>query len=478
MSIRTRILFAFLIIYAVLFYFIVDFVINEIRPRYLETVEESLNDTAALLTSLVEKELKGGKISTAALESIFNSAREKNISARIYHVKKTSLNLQIYVTDGRGIVLFDSDNGKRLGQDFSEWNDVFLTLRGLYGARSSPEVKGDPSSNSLYVAAPIRYKGNIIGVLTIVKPEKSIRLFIDLARHKVIIAGVMTCLIFIFLSIIISFWINRPILRLRDYVVELKNQKRVPFPSLESSEIIELGHAFEDMRDELEGRKYIEQYVQTMTHELKSPLTSLMGAAELLQEEMNSDDRERFSKNILTESRRIQEIIERLLTLSALENRHELSHTHRFSTGEMFEEVHDSLEPQARRLGITLAVEDNIDIFFEGEVFLLRQSLINLVQNSLQYSRAGDTVSIGAESDETSITFRITDQGKGIPSYAVERVFDRFYSLPRPGKRRGTGLGLPFVREVAQLHNGSAALANNQNGGVTATLTIPLIQGA
>ncbi len=478
MSIRTRILLAFFIIYAVLFYFIVDFVINEIRPRYLETVEESLNDTAVLLTSLVEKELKGGRISTVALESIFNRAREKNISARIYHVRKTSLNLQIYVTDRRGIVIFDSDKGKRLGQDFSEWNDVFLTLRGLYGARSSPEVKNDPSSNSLYVAAPIRRNGKIIGVLTIVKPEKSIRLFIDLARHKVIIAGVMTCLIFIFLSIIISFWINRPILRLRNYVMDLKKQKRVPFPSLESSEIIELGHAFEDMRDELEGRKYIEQYVQSMTHELKSPLTSLMGAAELLQEDMNRDDRDRFSKNILTESRRIQEIIERLLTLSALENRHELSHTHRFSTREIFEEVRNSLEPQARKLGITLTVEDRDTIIFEGEVFLLRQSLINLVQNALQHSKAGDTVTIGAESNKTAVTFTVTDQGSGIPHYALQRVFDRFYSLPRPGKRRGTGLGLPFVKEVATLHNGTAALTNNQERGITATLTIPLIQGS
>ncbi len=476
MSIRTRILLAFLVIYAVLFYSILDFVVNEIRPRYLETVEESLNDTAILLTSLVEKELRGRKISTVTLNQIFTNAKTKSISAKIYQVKKTSLNLQVYVTDKKGFVIFDSDDNKRLGKDYSEWNDVFLTLRGFYGARSSPDITGEPATNSLYVAAPINRNKKIIGVLTVVKPEKSIRLFIDLARQKVIIAGVLTFLIFIFLSVIISFWINRPILRLRNYVLELKNHRRVPFPSLESSEIIELGLVFQEMREELEGKKYIEHYVQSMTHELKSPLSSLMGAAELLREEMSTEDRIKFAGNVLNESHRIREIIDRLLLLSALENRQELDHLLMISSHDLIKKITSSMAPQARQQNVNIIDISKKDIIFEGEVFLIRHALLNLLQNSLQQSSKGNTIRIEATSDEKNITFRIIDEGRGIPDYAVSRIFDRFYSLPIKGKTRGTGLGLSFVREAALLHGGTASIENNPTVGATALFTIPLTQ--
>lgn len=476
MSIRTRILLAFLVIYAVLFYSILDFVVNEIRPRYLETVEESLNDTAMLLSSLVERELRGRKISTEALHDIFMKAREKNISARIYDVKKTRLNLHVYVTNERGIVIYDSDNNKRLGKNFSEWNDVFLTLRGIYGARSSEEVEDKPSTNSLYVAAPLRRKDEIIGVLTVIKPEKSIRLFIELARQKVIITGVLTCFIFIFLSVIISLWINRPILRLRDYVLALKNNRRVPFPALESSEIIELGHVFEQMREELEGKKYIEQYVQSMTHELKSPLTSLMGAAELLQEKMGEEDRRKFTENVLSESRRIREIIDRLLLLSALENRSELDNCSMISSTALIKKITGSMEPQARQKKITIKDISREDIPFEAEGFLITQSLINLLQNALQHSPKNSSIKIEAAADGQEITFTVIDEGDGIPAYASKKLFDRFYSLPRRDRTRGTGLGLTFVKETAELHGGKATLQNNPAGGATATLTIPLSQ--
>ena len=110
-----------------------------------------------------------------------------------------------------------------------------------------------------------------------------------------------------------------------------------------------------------------------------------------------------------------------------------------------------------------------------GEAFLLRQALTNLLDNAIDFSPAGGTVSVCAAHAGQWLELRIRDHGPGIPDYAQERVFERFYSLPRPaGGKKGTGLGLPFVREIAELHGGSVSLANHPDGGAEALLRLPL----
>jgi two-component system sensor histidine kinase CreC len=122
----------------------------------------------------------------------------------------------------------------------------------------------------------------------------------------------------VFLSYIVSLWITRPIKRLTDYANAIRQGKRVEFPELDRSEIGEMGYAFAKMQETLEGKKYVEQYVQKLTHEVKSPLSAIRGAAELLEEKMEPGQRGRFLSNIRHEANRIQEIVDRMLELSAL----------------------------------------------------------------------------------------------------------------------------------------------------------------
>ena len=95
-------------------------------------------------------------------------------------------------------------------------------------------------------------------------------------------------------------------------------------PQLADDEIGQLGRAFEEMRVALEGKQYVENYVQTLTHEMKSPLAAIQGAAELLGEEMPAERRSRFLANIESETGRLQQLIEKLLLLTSIENRREL----------------------------------------------------------------------------------------------------------------------------------------------------------
>jgi len=110
-----------------------------------------------------------------------------------------------------------------------------------------------------------------------------------------------------------------------------------------------------------------------------------------------------------------------------------------------------------------------------GDGFLLRQALVNLVDNAIAFAPAGSTITLSATMADGGLQFAVTDAGAGVPGYAQGRVFERFYSLPRPhGGSRSSGLGLCFVAEVAALHGGQAALRNRDGGGCVASLVVPL----
>jgi len=101
--------------------------------------------------------------------------------------------------------------------------------------------------------------------------------------------------------------------------------------------------------------------------------------------------------------------------------------------------------------------------------------LHNLIDNAIAFSPPGADIALQAEVDGQGVRLQVADRGAGIPDYARERVFERFYSLARPGSgRRSSGLGLPFVQEVARLHDGRASLDARDGGGTVASLWLPL----
>jgi two-component system sensor histidine kinase CreC len=109
-----------------------------------------------------------------------------------------------------------------------------------------------------------------------------------------------------------------------------------------------------------------------------------------------------------------------------------------------------------------------------GDAFLLRQAIHNLLDNAMDFAPAGSTVTVRIRAIATGWQLDVRDRGPGVPDYALPRVFERFYSLPRPdGGSRSSGIGLCFVAEVAALHGGRATLVNAAEGGAEAQLILP-----
>lgn len=115
------------------------------------------------------------------------------------------------------------------------------------------------------------------------------------------------------------------------------------------------------------------------------------------------------------------------------------------------------------------------NIYISGEPFLLKQAISNLIQNSIDFSPPGKTITVRLSDSDENILFEVIDQGAGIPEYAKEKVFEKFFSLRRPESgKKSTGLGLNFVKEIVELHQGWITLENREQGSVTASVSFPM----
>lgn len=477
MKLGFRIFLFYVAIFAACLYFATDWIWNTIRTHYLESVEEPLVDSANLLASLVEEDLAKPGFALADLTPPLANAHARRLAAHIYDLEKSTVDLEVYITDATGKVVLDTRKPGAVGEDYSGHRDVKMTLAGLYGARSTRSDPDDPFSTVLYVAAPIYERGKsgrLAGVLTVAEPTVSINTFLHLARPAFVRAGFLTLGAVALLSLAVSYGLTRPIRRLARYADAIRLGQRPPFPPLGRTEVADLGLALRRMQEALEGRQYAEEYVQTLTHELKSPLSAIRGAAELLQEGMPEEQRARFLANIRHEAERIAEIVDRMLELARLENRREKPEMERVEAGALVRTVIDSFEPllAGRNLQVEIAAAEGLTL--AGNPFLLQQALSNLVQNAIDWSPPGGTIEVGAAATADRIALTVADRGPGIPDFALGRIFDRFYSLGRPATgKKSTGLGLNFVREVATSHDGTIQVTNRPGGGAVARLELP-----
>ena len=477
MNLGTRIFFSYIIVFVFCFSYPINWILDNQRIRYLEGVEEPLVDQANILASLAGHEMESNRFNPADWLTAFEQMHARPISARIYSLAKTGVDMRVYITDDKGKLLFDSLDQGNVGKDYAGWRDVNLTLAGKYGARTTQDVVDDPATKVLYVAAPILVGDRIAGVLSVGKPTTSINTFLRNAKPQVFKVGLLAMAAAVVLRYLVSFWLTRPIKRLTRYANNVRHGRRVDFPKLGRGDIGEMGAAFARMQQTLEGKEYVEQYVQKLTHEVKSPLSAIRGAAELLEENVPSRQRSLFLKNIRNEANRIQALVDRMLELSALENQKILQTSKRISTNALLRAAVESKRAILEKNRLSLTTRTPAKARVKGDRLLLNQALSNLIQNAIDFSPAGGEIVLRSQIEGYLLKLIVEDHGSGIPDYAVKKVFNKFFSLQRPNAReKSTGLGLNFVAEVAKLHNGSVELENRQTGGVRATLTLPLLR--
>lgn len=475
MRLGLRLLFGFFVIAGLAGFFVLRVFLAEVKPAVGQVSEDILVDAAHLLAEQAAPELAamppGGTLQQGAFAQALQRYRARPVQATIWGLPKQSLDFRLYLTDAAGRVVFDDGPGEALNADYSRWRDVALTLRGDYGARTSRDPQGEGSV--LYVAAAVLHQGQRIGVLTLAKPVQSLQPFIDRAERRILVAGAWLFGLSLAIGVGVTLWTVGSVRRLRRYAQQADaGAPGLPAPVL-PGELGELAQAMAAMRERLADRGHVEQAMRALTHELKSPLTAIGGAAELLQDELPAADREAFARQVGEQVQRLRALVDRLLELSKLEALGPLGPLPPVSPLALLDAL---LEEQAatlrqRGLGLQWLVRDAASVPADAE--RLRLALSNLLANALDFAPAGSVLALAVQAGPGTLAITLRDHGPGVPDYALPQLGQRFFSTPRPADgAKGSGLGLAIVRQVAVLHGGTLQFEPAQPG-LRVTLVLP-----
>ncbi|HIE78140.1 MAG TPA: two-component system sensor histidine kinase CreC [Candidatus Thioglobus sp.] len=446
-----------------------------------QAAEDVMVDTSNLLAQMVSQFIYSDTLDVPRVRLTISNYLNRELNAKIYSVNKKSPNLHIYITNNKGIVIFDS-KGLSEGKDFGEWPDVEKTLSGNYGARTSSSNPNNfnPTSEqkALFVAAPIYNDDQLFGVLTVIKPVKDLKPYIIEQRSELKLFAIFLFLLSILFGAGASYAITRTTNKLVKYTTQLSKGKKVQAPKIRQIEFAELTSAIEKLRTDLEGREYVEEYINTMAHELRTPITGIKATAENLLMPMTDKQRKRFIENILDSNNRMNLLVNRLLELSRIERRDELVDATNVDVKTLIEEVikvptrTDKIT--SKSIILNYEIERGFSVMVEK--LLAEQAIGNILDNAIDFTKDGSTITIKVNESNKTINIHILDQGEGMGEHERKQLFRRFFSSIRPGTgKRGNGLGLRFVKKIMDLHGGHVILKNRfMEDGAEAILKFPI----
>ena len=229
--------------------------------------------------------------------------------------------------------------------------------------------------------------------------------------------------------------------------------------------------------------KFRRDFIADVSHEIKTPLTGILGAVDLLREEGRGmreegrEMRERLVEMIGKESQRLNGLVQAILDLARLEREGDILNRAETDLGEVVADVVETMRPQAEAKGIALTVAEHPEspVMARVDAQLVSQALTNLVVNAIRYSGSKDVVlSLAVSDGRARIT--VEDHGVGIPAEHRAHIFERFYrgDVSRTAETGGAGLGLAIVRQIARLHGGDAVLEPVSPSGCRFALSLTL----
>jgi two-component system sensor histidine kinase CreC len=442
-----------------------------------ESAEEIMIDASSLLSQIASHNISegDGTIDIQAFEDV-TSGYLKPQDAEQNSKNKQFNNLEVYLTNNVGKVIYDS-RGLIVGRNMGNNNEVASALQGEHGIRKTlydpDNEKPLFGTKALYVASPIYGQdSNIMGTLVAVKP-----IYFGKGGSRIYEYAFYIFFISLIIGGVASYIISRDAKLLVKYTSRLSMGEDTIAPNIHNEEFVRLLEAIEKLRSELELKDNVEEYIDTLAHELRTPITGVRATAENLLLPMDEKQRTHFIQNILDSNKHMDKLVTRLLELSRIERREALKN---ITTLNIKTVVNNVLKAPIRvktiaikGLKIELNIENNGEI--SAEKLLLEQAIGNIINNAIDFSPKGGTITIKASETNTAVTIMVLDEGPGMPDHVLRKLFTRFFSVSRPDTgKRGNGLGLRFVRKIMQLHGGEITLQNRfLQEGAEAKLRFP-----
>lgn len=481
-SIHWKVFIFHLVVMFVPMLFVASRIKSSLEKSYLHSTEAGMIDTAAVISERYGRIIAENRDDPANLRGAFTDLGRTLESTSflkqwIFKFDDADVDTYFILYDENGHIVYDSRPTPDIGADYSKRKDVAGALRGNYGARWEL-VKGSERVY-LYSTLPVSIDGRVAGVVSVVKPTNRIRNFIASSLWKLALPAFAAVLFAAGLAYLLSAYITRVIKDLAARARRVaEGESNVELGTWTRSELGDLARAIDRMRRTLEGKAYVEETVANLSHELKTPLAAIRGAAELLEQipPENTAARTKFLNNIQTEVRRLDKIVGNMLMLARIDSTPSAAPVPVIDVAGVLREECGPLQAEAAEFEITFECEiPERPVPVRIPEFHFLQLVRNLVQNACNFTPAGGTVEVRLSVKSQLVFFEVSDSGSGIEPDLVPKIWDRFFTTdnPRSGGR-GTGLGLAIVRSIVTSFRGEVLVESAPGRGSTFRVRFPL----
>ena len=278
------------------------------------------------------------------------------------------------------------------------------------------------------------------------------------------------------ISSVVSYHLLRP---LRELIAATKTVAKGDFNVRLSSEdqigeMAELIDSFNVMTEELNGiEMFRSDFINTFSHEFKTPIVSIRGFAKQLQNEhLTQEERREYTDIIIAESERLTKLSSNVLLLSKLENQTILSGQAEFSLDEQLRADILLLEKQWSKKNLEIDPDLNAVMYY-GNAEILSQLWVNLLSNAIKFTPEGGRIEVRLTQDSEYIKVTVRDNGIGMPADILQHVFEKFYQGDRSHSAEGNGLGLSLVKRIVELCGGNISIESEEGKGTTVYVSLP-----
>lgn len=383
------------------------------------------------------------------------------------------LDVRIVVLDSDGKTIADSRQSEGPRIPIILWSGI------PQGTSQDSWFRDERGQLWLYHIRPIQ--NNMALVLTAPRPRFQI---LGILRDEFLRPFEQAGLAALFLALILSFgiarWVASPLQRMAQEARAISSGEYHSIPLEGPAEVKQLAQSFNEMGAQVKlSQQSQRDFVANISHELKTPLTSIRGFAQAILDGTADDPEElhRAAEVIHVEAERMSRLVADLLDLARLDSGTVDFHRDPIDLLELLEKLVDKFIPMAQEQQTGIKLEAEPMPVLHGDSDWLSQVFINLIDNGLKFSASGGEVVIRAFQRNNRACIRVEDSGPGIPQEDLKRIFERFYQVDKSRSRakdRGVGLGLAIAREIVQAHHGEINAYSNPGDGCVFEVDLPL----
>jgi len=270
--------------------------------------------------------------------------------------------------------------------------------------------------------------------------------------------------------------ISDPIIRISNAANEVaKGDFSIKLDYKSNDEIGVLAQNFNVMTTELGNMEYLRKdFICSVSHELKTPIASIQGFAEMLQDKDLSEENFRtYTTIIIDETKRLSHLSSNMLRLSKLDHQFIPESSKPFSLDEQIRRALVLLEDKWSKKNLELDI-DLDEIIYAGDEALIQQIWLNLIENAIKFSAESGTIFIRAKKISDKVVVEIKDQGLGISKFDQGRIFEKFFQADQSHSREGSGLGLAIVKKIVEIYAGEIKFTSEIGQGTTFEIKLPL----